>query len=79
MPMTKTFTENDLVRFLYGELKQKETAELQQALINSPELQEELNNLQEVMDQLNGVKYQPSQRCLDNILNFSKGYEVHSA
>ncbi|MFT6865550.1 MAG: hypothetical protein ACJA08_000371 [Cyclobacteriaceae bacterium] len=79
MPMTKTFTENDLVRFLYGELKQKEIAELQHALVSNLALQEELNNLREVMDRLDGVTYQPSKRCLDNILGFSKGYEVHPA
>jgi hypothetical protein len=79
MPMTKTFTENDLVRFHYGELKQKEIAELQHALVSNLALQEELNNLREVMDRLDGVTYQPSKRCLDNILGFSKGYEVHPA
>ncbi|MFY0600905.1 MAG: hypothetical protein JXR03_14620 [Cyclobacteriaceae bacterium] len=77
--MTKTFTENDLVRFLYGELNEEESAELKQALITSPALQEELNNLQEVTNGLKKVSYKPSRKSLDRILDFSKGYEVHSA
>lgn len=79
MPMTKTFTENDLVRFLYGELNTAETSALTHALITSPTLQEELNNLRDVMDELKKVKYKPSKKSVDQILEFSKGYEVHTA
>lgn len=79
MPMTKTFTENDLVKFLYGELTQQESTELKQALISKPELQNELTKLKEVMTGLDKVRHQPSQRSVDKILAFSKGYEVHSA
>ena len=79
MPMTKIFTENDLVRSLYGELTQEETAEFQQALIARPSLREELNELQEVTKGLDKVRYQPSLKTLKKIMDFSKGYEVHSA
>ncbi|MEO9475445.1 MAG: hypothetical protein ABJG41_07910 [Cyclobacteriaceae bacterium] len=77
--MTKTFTENDLVKFLYGELTQQESTVLQEALISNPELQNELSKLKEVMTGLDKERYQPSQRSVDKILAFSKGYEVHSA
>jgi hydroxyethylthiazole kinase-like sugar kinase family protein len=79
MPMIRTTTENDLLRFLYNELNEQKMAEVQTAIFASPALQEKLNELKQVKDELNQVVYKPSKSVLNNILNFSKGYEIHSA
>lgn len=76
--MIKTFTENDLVRFLYGELTNKEQTELEQALVTDYDLQSRLNDLQSVIKDLDRLKASPSQRVTDKILDFSKKYHKES-
>lgn len=76
--MITTFTENDLVRFLYGELNESEKEEFEQALVTDFDLQSRLNDLRTVMNDLDQVNFSPSQRAIDNILQFSKGYQPES-
>lgn len=76
--MTKTFTKNDLVRFLYDELTNDEKRALSQALLTDNELQHELEQLRSVMSELSKVSYKPSKRSVDKILDFSKGYHKQS-
>lgn len=76
--MIKTFTENDLVRFLYGELTNKEQEELEHALVTDDDLQCRLNDLQSVIKDLDQVALSPSKSAVDKILNFSKGYHRES-
>ena len=76
--MTKTFTENDLVRFLYGELTNDEKKDLEQALITDNDLQCRLNDLQSVIRDLEHMNSSPSTRVIDKILEFSKGYQKES-
>jgi len=43
--MTKTFTQNDLIRFIYDETSHVESTEIQHALLCDYKLQEEYKNL----------------------------------
>ena len=70
--MTKTFTENDLIRFLYDELTKNEKQALEQALLTDNDLQNQLENLRAVVGDLNKVQYSPSKRSVNKILEFSK-------
>lgn len=72
--MTKTFTENDLIRFLYDELNADDALELKQALMTNTDLQNKLNDLRLVVKELDTLQLSPSKTTLDNILGFSKGY-----
>lgn len=76
--MTKTFTENDLVRFLYGELNEQETEELKDALVTDTNLQSKLNDLRLVVKDLDGLRLSPSQSTVDKILAFSRGFHKAS-
>lgn len=76
--MTKTFTENDLVRFLYDELSQNEKSALEQALLTDTDLQTQLDQLRAVQGDLNKVQFSPSKRSVNKILDFSKGYHKQS-
>ena len=76
--MTKTFTENDLLRFLYDELTKNEKQALEQALLTDNDLQNQLENLRAVVGDLNKGQYSPSKRSVDKILEFSKGYHKQS-
>lgn len=76
--MTKTFTENDLVRFLYDELTKNEKQALEQALLTDNDLQNQLEQLRAVMGDLNNVQYTPSKHSVNKILDYSKGYHKQS-
>lgn len=76
--MTKTFTENDLVRFLYDELNKEKKQALERALLTDLDLQSELENLRSTINDLDQVTYSPSQRSVNKILDFSKGYHKQS-
>jgi hypothetical protein len=43
--MTKTFTQNDLIRFIYDETSKEESIEIQQALLCDDSLQDEYKRL----------------------------------
>ncbi|MFH6983856.1 hypothetical protein [Marinoscillum sp. 108] len=76
--MIKTFTENDLVRFLYDELNENEREVLEKALLTDSHLRSELDKLQAVKKDLGKVSFSPSKSSVDKILNFSKGYHKQS-
>ena len=53
--MTKTFTQNDLIRYIYNETTQKESVEIQQALLCNDKLHEEhkqLSSMVALLDEL---------------------------
>lgn len=77
--MTKTFTENDLIRFLYNELAKEDREEIERASLTDQQLQEQINNLRKLMDDMDDIKVAPSRKTIRKILDFSKGYEVQSA
>lgn len=77
--MTKTFTENDLIRFLYNELAKEDREEIERASLTDQQLQEQINNLRKLMDDMDDIKVAPSRKTIRKILEFSKGYEVQSA
>ena len=43
--MTKTFTQNDLIRYIYNETSHEESVEIQQELLYNGNLQEEYKTL----------------------------------
>ncbi len=77
--MTKTFTENDLIRFLYNELAKEDRETIERAMLTDQKLQEQVNNLRKLMDDMNDIRIAPSKKTIRKILEFSKGYEIQSA
>lgn len=74
--MTKTFTENDLVRFLYNDLTLREREEIENSLINSVSLQEKLRMLEEAKELVGGLLVKAPKRAVENILRISKSTEI---
>ena len=64
--MTKTFTQNDLIRYIYDETSNTESSEIQQALLCNGSLQEEYKSLSGVIS------------MLDELLETSPSSSVHS-
>ena len=77
--MTKTFTRNDLIRYIYQETTEREKQEIEQELLLDNKLFEEYKNLAEVSMELDRVELRPSEKTINKILNFSKTINLHSA
>jgi len=70
--MIKTFTQNDLIRFLYHETSEKETKEINKALLCDSELQARYNELKSLGHELDAVRLEPSTTSIENILNYAR-------
>ncbi len=73
--MTKTFTENDLLGFLYGDLTKKQESEIQQALLTDHTLLQKFKALKETKDELSKVMVKAPQSSVDKILSYSRGLQ----
>ncbi len=70
--MTKTFTENDLVRFLYDELDEEERTEISEHLLTDSQLQNKISELKRVMDALDAFVMKAPEDTVSRILYTSK-------
>ena len=70
--MTKTFTQTDLIRFLYHETSQEETKEIDKALLCDSELQGQYKELNALHRELDAVRLEPSAVSVQNILSYSR-------
>ena len=76
--MTKTFTQNDVVRYIYGEIPDDEKLAFENAMICDTELLDLFHELRNVKNQLNLVKKNPRNHVIKNILDYSKSLNLHS-
>ena len=76
--MIKTFTQDDLVRYIYQETTAEESIEIETALIFDEELSDQLNELKKTVDLLEQVQVKPSESSIDRILSYSKSYDLHA-
>lgn len=76
--MIKTFTQDDLVRYIYQETTPEESIEIETALIFDEQLSEAYNSLNGTVESLNAVKLKPSESTVDKILSYSKSYDLHA-
>ena len=76
--MIKTFTQDDLVRYIYQETNAEETIEIETALIFDEGLSDRYNELSKTVDLLKQVQVKPSESCIDKILSYSKSYDLHA-
>ncbi len=72
--MIKTFTENDLVRFIYGETSPIENNAIENALMCNQETQEMYRDLKETTSMLDSVSKTPGKKVVNKILNYSKNF-----
>ena len=70
--MIKTFTQNDLIRFIYHETTEAEERELNKALICDSELQGQYKELVAVKSQLDKSQLEPSAVSVQNILSYAR-------
>ena len=75
--MTKTFTRNDAIRYVYGEFSELEERQFECALLQDEMLRTEVQELMEVQVKLDKATMAPSQKVLDNILSYVKSFNLH--
>lgn len=76
--MIKTFTQDDLIRFLYRETSEEETKEINKALLCDSDLQARYKELNALHKQLDKAKLEPSTDSVQNILNYARGLQEHT-
>ena len=74
--MIKTFTQNDLIRFLYQETTENETLEINRMLSADSELQRQYRELLLSKNTLDKAQLEPSKQTVENILQYARGLEV---
>jgi len=65
--MTKTFTKNDLILFIYNEIQQDLKSEMRLALSMDPMMAEDFHELKEAQMSLPRVSFKPSARSIRKI------------
>lgn len=74
--MTKTFTEHDLIRYLYREITEKEEKAIKDALLCDSELLALYNELSAIKQKLDGALLEPSSQAVLNILSHARGVKT---
>ena len=74
--MTKTFTQDDVIRFIYNETTATESHQLKQAMLCDAELQEEYKEMMTTRGQLDKSMKDPSDRVVSNIISYSKSLNL---
>jgi hypothetical protein len=70
--MTKPFTPNDLVRYVYQEMSEGENEQLVQALREDGSLMQEYLDLLSTIEQLDELILEPSEKVVKGILRNAK-------
>jgi len=77
--MTKTFTPNDVIRYIYGEIiSAGEKKEIKDALNSNNDLSDFYFEMRDLMRCLNKIKKEPPVTVTERILQFSKNYNLQA-
>lgn len=77
--MIKTFTQNDLIRYLYHETTEKEEQEINKALLADSELRAMYTSMSAIKKEMDNAQLEPSPATVLNILSYarSKQHQKH--
>jgi len=70
--MTKTFTEDDLIRFIYGETLEKENILIKEELVTNFRLREKYIEMISLLNDLDRVQRAPSNVVIQNIMDYAR-------
>lgn len=74
--MIKTFTRDDLIRYIYGETTKLETESIENEVLCDNDAHQQFNEMIELKQTLDKVKYEPSKGVVESIINYSRSYEM---
>ena len=69
--MTKTFTPNDVTRFLYGEMGENEMFSFKLSMESDQDLKKEYSDQLSLLELLERSFIEPSDRSIEKILKYS--------
>lgn len=69
--MIKTFTRNDILRFLYGEMNRTEAEEFKNSL-SIPEIRDQYLEILQIINQLDAVQIEPPEAVIEKIKEYSR-------
>jgi tagatose-1,6-bisphosphate aldolase non-catalytic subunit AgaZ/GatZ len=75
--MTKTFTYDDVVRYLYAETTQEENALIVEALALDDDLMNFYLDALEIQHQMNRITRTPSDWVIERVLDYSCQYTIN--
>ena len=70
--MIKTFTQTDLIRYLYHETSEQEEREINKALLSDSELLALYTTMVAIKKEIDNAQLEPSPSTVLNILSYSK-------
>ncbi len=70
--MIRTFTQDDVIRYVYNETSEEENNEIEKAMLCDPELQIAFKEIRGIKNRLDEAVKSPSDKVTNNILNYSK-------
>jgi hypothetical protein len=78
--MIQIFTQNDLIRYIYHEMSEEESDKMAEALLFDDELMDSYQKLRTTkqMVETENLNFEPPRRVVDNILNYSKSFDLHT-
>lgn len=76
--MEQSYTDLDLIRFIYGEVEICEYFEMDFAIAENPNLKAEFDALKETTKLLPKINHAPATKSLNNILAYSRKSEVNT-
>ena len=76
--MIRTFTQNDLVRYIYKETTPEESSEIEIAMLFDEQLADAYTDLFSVVNNLETSMKAPPAKTVDAIISYSKSYHLHS-
>ncbi len=77
--MIQTFTQNDVIRYVYEETTSEENLLIQDALMHDAAMLEFYLDLVEVKLSLDNSYREPSAKTIDSILSYSRSKATHIA
>ncbi len=72
--MIKTFTQNDVIRYVYEETSATENQVVEDALMTEPDMMSCFLDTLELRALLNKIERQPRPSTVESILNYSRNY-----
>lgn len=74
--MTKTFTPDDLLRYIYEDTSGEEKKEIENALQNDSRLQLELDQLRSDIELLDELQLAPSEKCISHSKDYARAMNM---
>ncbi|MDX2305367.1 MAG: hypothetical protein NW226_21330 [Microscillaceae bacterium] len=76
--MTRTFTQDDLIRYIYGETSDQENQMIKTLLATDTDFQDKYQYFLEVVSEMDSLSEAPSERVIQRIIDSSRRSNLHS-